>query len=41
MFDRYNITVVEDQAQALRATEAYRAAGAKSDNPSDRSGVSA
>ena len=34
VFDRYDITALQDQARALLATEAYRTA-AKSDNPSD------
>lgn len=39
VFDRYDITVVDDQAQALLATEAYRAR--KSDIASDSRGASA
>jgi hypothetical protein len=41
VFDRYDITAVQDQAQALLATEAFRASAAKSDTPSDSRGASA
>lgn len=41
VFDRYNITAVDDQAAALLATERYRAAAEKSDNPSDSRDASA
>jgi hypothetical protein len=40
VFERYDITAVQDQATALLATEAYRARLANSDSLSDRRGVS-
>jgi len=41
VFDRYDITAVDDQTAALLATERYRAQAEKSDNPSDSRGASA
>ena len=41
VFDRYDITAVQDQAEALLASEAFPAAAAKSDTPSDSESASA